>query len=111
MARNQRAHVLDSQVALNKRFGHVAERREYHGSRCQRRSKDHGPIEEVQSHYWTNNERQNERSEKPFPRLLRTHRGRHRVATEKGTGRKAARSEEHTSELPSRGHLVCRLLP
>src|SRR5690625_6078085 len=26
-------------------------------------------------------------------------------------GRIAARSEEHTSELQSRGHLVCRLLP
>src|SRR5690625_5493057 len=27
-----------------------------------------------------------------------------------GIGRSAARSEEHTSELQSRGHLVCRLL-
>src|SRR5690625_6371398 len=26
-------------------------------------------------------------------------------------GRYAGRSEEHTSELQSRGHLVCRLLP
>src|SRR2546429_7009267 len=28
----------------------------------------------------------------------------------RGTGRRAARSEEHTSELQSRLHLVCRLL-
>src|SRR5690625_6926484 len=27
------------------------------------------------------------------------------------TTRRVARSEEHTSELQSRGHLVCRLLP
>src|SRR5690625_7035213 len=28
----------------------------------------------------------------------------------RGGGRRAGRSEEHTSELQSRGHLVCRLL-
>src|SRR5690625_6977492 len=38
----------------------------------------------------------------------------HKYATTSGstpsTSRVAARSEEHTSELQSRGHLVCRLL-
>src|SRR5690625_7566697 len=28
----------------------------------------------------------------------------------RGPGRRGSRSEEHTSELQSRGHLVCRLL-
>src|SRR5437660_9743176 len=31
-------------------------------------------------------------------------------AAERQEGRQARRSEEHTSELQSRGHLVCRLL-
>src|SRR5439155_25183697 len=36
-------------------------------------------------------------------------RGSHREADPEG-GRRPRRSEEHTSELQSRGHLVCRLL-
>src|SRR5690625_6656947 len=32
------------------------------------------------------------------------------LATERHPGAPAVRSEEHTSELQSRGHLVCRLL-
>src|SRR5437660_3773270 len=34
----------------------------------------------------------------------------HRDGLPDGDGRHEARSEEHTSELQSRGHLVCRLL-
>src|SRR5690625_5672744 len=42
--------------------------------------------------------------------------GRHRHRSHRGGGRAArthhrSRSEEHTSELQSRGQLVCRLLP
>src|SRR5439155_21538620 len=33
-----------------------------------------------------------------------------RLLAAKGHGRRGVRSEEHTSELQSRGHLVCRLL-
>src|SRR5439155_24124088 len=40
-------------------------------------------------------------------RWMRPHAGVHRRRDE---DRDAARSEEHTSELQSRGHLVCRLL-
>src|SRR5690625_6641680 len=32
------------------------------------------------------------------------------LLTDTGTDKEPARSEEHTSELQSRGHLVCRLL-
>src|SRR5439155_23729181 len=39
----------------------------------------------------------------------RPHSWRRRVATS-GAGVRDVRSEEHTSELQSRGHLVCRLL-
>src|SRR5207253_9848978 len=39
----------------------------------------------------------------------RPHRARSRAAG-RGGGRPLRRSEEHTSELQSRGHLVCRLL-
>src|SRR3989442_9499680 len=35
---------------------------------------------------------------------------RHRRAGERGGDRRVVRSEEHTSELQSRPHLVCRLL-
>src|SRR5437870_9614632 len=36
--------------------------------------------------------------------------GEHVPRAEHETGRRPPRSEEHTSELQSRGHLVCRLL-
>src|SRR5690625_6200384 len=42
-------------------------------------------------------------------RELGVHRRGQLVLVDRGGGR-AARSEEHTSELQSRGHLVCRLL-
>src|SRR5207253_9532170 len=46
-------------------------------------------------------------SENPVPRHLLAH-----LPTSPGLGRafRHSRSEEHTSELQSRGHLVCRLL-
>src|SRR5207253_4636260 len=34
----------------------------------------------------------------------------HRRVVQMGTQQRSARSEEHTSELQSRGHIVCRLL-
>src|SRR5207253_9364421 len=37
-------------------------------------------------------------------------RARHEIVGERGGERLPLRSEEHTSELQSRGHLVCRLL-
>src|SRR5690625_5409741 len=37
--------------------------------------------------------------------------GDYRLPTETDAGTIRPRSEEHTSELQSRGHLVCRLLP
>src|SRR5258708_16095539 len=42
-----------------------------------------------------------------LPRRRRRHRG---GAAQPGVRRRAARSEEHTSELQSPDHLVCRLL-
>src|SRR5437870_10853288 len=50
-----------------------------------------------------------------FRSPIRVAPGRRRTAPPSGTGLRAAwpvpsRSEEHTSELQSRGHLVCRLL-
>src|SRR5690625_6026069 len=45
--------------------------------------------------------------------LLRRRRGPHRGGQARGSGRPRrllVRSEEHTSELQSRGHLVCRVL-
>src|SRR5215208_8349202 len=42
--------------------------------------------------------------------IYRRHRPRLRGRDRRGGGRRAGRSEEHTSELQSRGHLVCRLL-
>src|SRR2546422_11697207 len=51
----------------------------------------------------------------PYTTLFRSHRrrvaGLHRaVGLRRGGGIEAVRSEEHTSELQSRLHLVCRLL-
>src|SRR5690625_5323868 len=40
----------------------------------------------------------------PFPKVDAV------VARQDGSGPECSRSEEHTSELQSRGHLVCRLL-
>src|SRR2546422_5132496 len=42
--------------------------------------------------------------------LVHDRRGRHRAGDELDSAGRAPRSEEHTSELQSRLHLVCRLL-
>src|SRR3989449_2830601 len=51
----------------------------------------------------------------PYTTLFRSHRashlgGRHTAGRDPVPGRARRRSEEHTSELQSRLHLVCRLL-
>src|SRR5687768_18231257 len=45
-----------------------------------------------------------------WPALLHLERGSHLPAWTSGSHRQYPRSEEHTSELQSRLHLVCRLL-
>src|SRR5690625_5322475 len=46
----------------------------------------------------------------PASRDGRSPAGRERDRAEQASGHLSGRSEEHTSELQSRGHLVCRLL-
>src|SRR5689334_24639669 len=49
----------------------------------------------------------------PYTTLFRSHHAgldADRVVQDTGNGRQAVRSEEHTSELQSQFHLVCRLL-
>src|SRR5690625_6457048 len=55
-------------------------------------------------------ERDNDREARIFGGTLDLHKGSGQEAMKKAGLLQTYRSEEHTSELQSRGHLVCRLL-